>query len=108
MSPELLSFLRAYAKWAYENGAPESPIFDNTCGLCSNLDSYAKEVFPFRRSETKSELSKMFYVEGLDPSYPFGGMDAYDQDTIMATQHSNPDRRAWVLRKLSEDDNDGI
>lgn len=107
MSPELLSFLRAYAKWAYEDGAPESPIFDNTCGLCANLDNYAEEVFHWSRSKTMSELLRMFLAEGLDPSYPFGA-DAYDQDTIMATQHSNPLRRAWVLRKLSEHDNDGI
>lgn len=107
MSPELLSFLRAYAKWAYEDGVPEHPIFDNSCGLCTNLDNYAKVVFPFRRSETKRELLAMFHDEGLCTSYPFG-MEAHYQDAIMATQHSNPARRAWVLRKLSEDDNDGI
>lgn len=107
MSPELLSFLRAYAEWAYEDGAPESQIFDNSCGLCTNLDNYAKEVFPFRRSETKRELLRMFRAEDLCASYPFGDT-AYEQDTIMATQHSNPVRRAWVLRKLSGYDNDGI
>lgn len=108
MSPELLSFLRAYAKWAYENGAPESPIFDNSYGLCSNFDAYVNENFPGLAYSAGSELSKMFLAEGLDPSCPFGGMDAYDQDATMATQHSNPLRRAWVLRKLSEHDNDGI
>jgi hypothetical protein len=107
MSQELLSFLRAYAKWAYEDGAPESPIFDNTCGLCTNLDNYAKEIFPGRRSETKHELLLMFSAEDLSTVYPFGSA-AYDQDTIRAMQHSNPLRRAWVLRKLSEHDNDGI
>lgn len=107
MSPELLSFLHAYAKWAYEDGAPESQIFDNSCGLCTNLDNYAKEVFPFRRHETMSELSQAFYADMLDPSYPFG-WDRYVLDYAGSTQHSNLVRRTWVLRKLSEDDNDGI
>jgi len=92
----LYKFLKAYAKWAYEDGAPEGKPFTRKHGLCNNCAGHF-------RIELHKLYQALFYDFGLT-SYPFSH-SAYKSGERTKTQHLDPNRKAWVLGKIKEYEN---
>lgn len=93
MNKRLYKGLKAYAKWAYEDGAPKhnSHGFSDLFGLCSNMTDFGV----YGAYDT---LSQMFAAEGLNTLNPFATNEGED----WVDKHKNPVRKAWVLKKIAE------
>lgn len=90
VSKEIYEFLKAYAQWAYTDGAPEHKIFRRAAGLCINAAHYGIEI-------AYVKFADIFTSEGLDGVSPFG--DGTSNETL------NPRRKAWVLKTIKEYEN---
>jgi len=102
MTKRLYEFLSAWLEWATETHgyqAPHGLPFLRCDGLCASTHRY----FPcfIDADLVEAELGKLFRAEGLDKSYPFGGMAVHDRETREETVHLNEARLAWVRAKLS-------
>jgi hypothetical protein len=100
VSENLKAFLRAWLDWV-EAGAPDCRPFKRRCGLCSNLDAWARALVPDIRIDLEGELELMFKVDGLDQCHPFG-FDAYFDARGSETQHLDTTRLAWVRSKIAQ------
>lgn len=86
----LQQFYNDYDAWL-DAGAPEGQPFSRIQGLCRNLwdwSGYDNRL----QAEMRVHLKKV----GLNPAYPFGGDDVYDDESLNATMHLNPKRIQWV------------
>lgn len=89
----LYKFLKAYAKWAYEDGAPEGKPFTRKFGLCYNCEAYFEDSL--------HKLHKALFDDFGANAYPFSP-PAYESGKRTKTQHLDPNRKAWVLGKIKE------
>jgi len=89
-SEDLYKFLKKYAKWAYEDGAPEGRPFTRALGLCYNCDA-----------TLKVQLTEALFADFGPFDCPFG-ISAYAKCTRTKTQHLDQNRKAWVLKKIEE------
>lgn len=89
----LYEFLKAYAKWAYEDGAPEGKPFTRLFGLCYNCDGHF--------GIESHKLHKALFDDFGANVYPFSP-PAYESGKRTETQHLDQNRKAWVLGKIKE------
>jgi hypothetical protein len=90
----VINFLRAYAKWAYEDGAPDNKPFWRYLGLCSNADR-TRDIYGVEHSDI---------LKHTGGSYPFGGEITYWDEFFRGAAHLNELRKAWVLARIKEAD----
>lgn len=96
MSPELSKFLADWYQWA-TTGAPEGCTkegFSRYFGLCHHA---------YRRSyKLADELGRCLAKEfGETSDTPFNHTIEYWQESDEGLMHINPNRLAWVRRKLA-------
>lgn len=100
-SLNLTKFLADWYVWATGTQKPaagEGYWLD--CGLCANLRwCFAEELDADAITELCKEMQDMFEEEFGTREYPFGE-DAYN--SINHDAHQDPNRLAWVERKLHE------
>lgn len=102
MSPMLIQFLTDWLKWA-EADAQNEHVFRKFSGLCASLFDWCYEGDKEEYCEILAmELKNIFIDEfGNAANYPFGRV-AYAERFGNDTQHQDPNRLAWVRKKLGE------
>lgn len=95
MTPEVLAFLRDYAKWL-DTGAPNGGPFDRNYGLCVNARDRVKDNY--------ITFAEIFEKQGMaDIHYPFNSsLWEYEVEKNRSLCHLNPARVAWVRRMIEE------
>lgn len=96
ISAELAKFLRWYLD---EVKKPQPEEVVKIKGLCAVIACTQREM------KIVWEMQEIFRREYADPTHPFGLVN-YCTRRRDATQHLDPNRLAWVRRKLEEYDND--
>lgn len=89
MHHAIREFLVEWNNWRL-GGAPEVNEFEfnDSCGLCSNLDNYLDSV--------KEQFGQLLNHE----DYPFETKKDYQMDK---KKHLNPKRIAWVERMINDE-----
>lgn len=98
LDPDLRAFLTDWLAWA-EAGAPESPVFDASVGLCTNAQFwwYGK---PLETACVVELLEDVF----AGKAWPFGPK-AYGSFCIDRNEaHLDPNRVGWVRAALALDE----
>lgn len=96
--PKVIDFLRLWLAWAEAGG--QGAMFDDRYGLCWNFTNEEWEPHNLR---IKRELQDILDEEFRSQSeYPFGGHDVYQLEKLEDCAHRNPQRLAWVKRKIQE------
>lgn len=102
ISKDLYEFLKSYAKWAYEGGAPAGEPFSRAYGLCAAASIYDRKIFYVDQMGVSYALSRRLRDEfGSAASHPFG-KNAYIAASQIGSQHLDSNRRAWVLKTIAE------
>lgn len=107
----MLEFLKAWLKWATEDGAPDRKPFNRRFGLCFEIVVWSK--LPGNQGKVNTPriaLDCLFQQDGLCDVYPFG-VGAYGRRLYEGTQHLDPNRLAWVrktIEKLENEQNETI
>jgi hypothetical protein len=97
--PTLDDFFVAYMAWI-DDGAPEThKHFTRMCGLCGNLESWARYKSNFEY--LCNELTSRFQQSELDVNYPFCASDEYDEMWSNNTQHTFEPRLKWVREQIA-------
>ena len=95
---------------ACANGStPSGWYFDESVGLCSNLEGWLYEVSPDYSSSQEygytidqmQNLLREYAIPGKDINYPFGGQEVYNKEQRDGTMHLNEERVAWAKKTVS-------
>lgn len=97
----LTKFLADWYVWATGTQNPvDGEEYWLDCGLCANLRwCFSEQLDADAITELCKEMQDMFEAEFGTREYPFGE-DAYN--SISNNAHQDPNRLAWVERKLAE------
>lgn len=98
-SPEqiVVAFLRDWLAWA-DRGAPNNAPYAVNYGLCRGVAIYCREHSPGHAPGALAALERMFRLDGLDPTFPFGASPYFGGER-RGTMHLDANRLNWVRSK---------
>lgn len=102
MNEDLYQFFKEWLEWA-ESPKPEGR-FSRRYGLCLNLRYRYLPNYPPdhpRCFDLQTRLERLLEKDFGSSDYPFGD-EAYHHRSVKYTQHLDPNRLAWVRKKVQE------
>ena len=105
----LKKFLIEWLACANGDKNPNGWYFDESVGLCSNLERWMYEISPdFSSSQEYEDTTNLmqdlllqYAMPGGDHNHPFGGQETYLREQRHGTMHLNEERVAWAKNTAS-------
>jgi hypothetical protein len=103
MSANLKTFLLDWLEWVAA-GAVDGKPFERRHGLCYCFENWldARDIVCDEQAEECCNLTDAFVEDGLSRVWPFGGAEAFLEDSHADAMHLNPARIQWVRSKISQ------